>query len=72
VRETATATAALIADPETCNGYSTETLGELGGEFGRTPMVETTRHSARKARNGITKSAGFTMFMAGRRDPLPG
>jgi len=62
-RETAPATAALIADLKR-TGLLDETLVIWGGEFGRTPMVETNPSLGRKAGRDHHPQA-FTMFMAG-------
>jgi len=60
---TAQATAALIADLE-ARGMLDETLVIWGGEFGRTPMVETNPALGRKLGRDHHPQA-FTMMMAG-------
>ncbi|TWT59205.1 DUF1501 domain-containing protein [Allorhodopirellula solitaria] len=60
---TATATAALVADLKR-TGLLDETLVIWGGEFGRTPMVETNPALGRKAGRDHHPQA-FTMWMAG-------
>jgi hypothetical protein len=62
-KATATATAALIADLKR-TGLLDETLVVWGGEFGRTPMVETNPALGRKAGRDHHPQA-FTMWMAG-------
>lgn len=61
--QTAQATAALIKDLKR-TGLLDETLVIWGGEFGRTPMVETNPALGRKAGRDHHPQA-FTMFMAG-------
>lgn len=62
-RETAQGTAALVADLKRC-GLLDETLVVWGGEFGRTPMVETNPALGRHAGRDHHPQA-FTMWMAG-------
>lgn len=62
-RETDQASAALITDLKR-HGLLDETLVIWGGEFGRTPMVETNPALGRKAGRDHHPSA-FTMWMAG-------
>jgi hypothetical protein len=62
-RETDQASAALVADLKRC-GLLDETLVIWGGEFGRTPMVETNPALGRKAGRDHHPQA-FTMWMAG-------
>lgn len=62
-KETAQATAALIQDLKR-TGLLDSTLVVWGGEFGRTPMVETNPSLGRKAGRDHHPQA-FTMWMAG-------
>ena len=62
-RKTDQASAALVADLKRC-GLLDETLVIWGGEFGRTPMVETNPALGRKAGRDHHPQA-FTMWMAG-------
>ncbi|TWU60659.1 hypothetical protein Poly51_09390 [Rubripirellula tenax] len=62
-KETVQATAALIEDLKRC-GLLDQTLVIWGGEFGRTPMIETNPALGRKAGRDHHPQA-FTMWMAG-------